>query len=224
MRAKIILILILVVIYLKLPGQGINPNIQVFVSPTLHIFNESEYEEISQDFNYSYGLLIGNSIFLNNGTICIRTGYFIDMKNYKQVFSLDTISWYPKSATTGYLYSNIPVFVDYCANFDRKINPFISIGYIFGNILKQKHSCIYNNGEQTNSFPPRTINLKNRNYIYASIGFKYKIINNLSFLCEPNLKYWINSNANYDRDSKLSFGLRLGLNYNIFKRQSPYNK
>ena len=218
MKLKIVFFINFMIIIFKLSAQTFNPTIQVFGSPVLHFFNNIENAEISQEFNHSYGLLIGKAFYLNNSAIYIRTGYFIDTKKYEKIF-FDTISWYPKSVSTQFIYGNIPVFLSYCVKTNNRISPFISVGYIFGNILNQKQSWVFNNGEQSEGFRSGIENIKNPKYMYGSMGVQYKASKNLSLFSEPYLKYCINSNSpyNYDNDSKLSFGLKIGLNYDFHK-------
>jgi len=197
-------------------SQKFNPSVQLFGSPLVHVFEKTGNDNYKQNLNYSFGIFLKNRFILNHGIISIRTGYFIDDKNYKKNFS-DTIDWYPRSVQTIFLYGNIPLFFDYSYAINEKLSPFISLGFVLGHILSQKQHWTYNNGETKDGFLNGIENERNPKYFHLSIGLDYKIGERYSIQFEPYLKYLLNGKSpyNYDQDSKIAIGTRIGIKYDI---------
>ena len=216
MKKFIFLIFFLMIISRNLFSQQLNPSIQLFGSPLVHIYEKTEGANYNQNFCYSFGIFIKNRFNIDYGSFSIRVGYFIDNNDYKKKFS-DTIAWYPRSVQTKFLYGNIPLFFDYNYDFNDKLSSFISIGFIFGHILYQEQHWIYNNGTTQDGFRNGIENEMNPKYFHLSLGLDYKISNKYSIQLEPYLKYRLNGKSpyNYDIDSKIAIGTRLGIKYDI---------
>lgn len=217
MRTKhIFLIIFLIVGSTSFAQHLINPSVQLFGSPLVHVFEKEESVNYHQTFCYSLGIFLTNKIKISRGILSIRTGYFIDDKNYKEIF-LDTINWYTKSVQTKFLYGNIPLFLGYSYAINKKLSPFISFGFIFGNILSQKQHRTYNNGDTKDGFPDLILNEKNPKYFHCSLGLDYNISARYSIEFEPYLKYLLVSKSpyNYDKNSKIAIGARIGIKYDI---------
>lgn len=216
---KILIVLIIIFLNLKsyCQWQLRDVEIGVFGSPALNIFKNTENIKYSQNINYSAGLFIVIKFIKNFDNISFRIGYFHDNKNYKELLN-DTISWHTKSANIKFSYSNIPILFDYNFNLKKKLEPFISAGFIFGHVIKQEMQSITNNGVIKNEIGSEWETEMNPKFIHFSLGVSYKINNKFSLRCEPYLKYYTNGNSfyNLDNDSKISIGTRIEIYFKIY--------
>ena len=220
---KYIIATILIIISFQTFSQNIKPVIELYGSPVYHFFEKSDNAKINQSNNFSFGILISNNFGLKKNTLSIRFGYFIDRKNYSKTFS-DTISWYPHTVNTDFVYGNIPIQLDYIFSCKHKLKPFVSVGFILGHIIKESQKWEFNNGNTQNGFMKMIYNNKYPKYINFSFGFIYQLNENIGIRCEPYLKWNLidNSPYNYDKEVNKTIGFKLGICYNVKNNEHDY--
>lgn len=202
------------------PGEF---SVGLFGGPTW--YNIKNTNNVSQDFNYAAGLYVKRNIKIKKFYLSIGSGYFIDTKKITGRYS-DTISWYPKTIHTKFIYQNIPITLEFTADINNKFFPFITTGVLFGKIIHEERYGELNNGEEISGFPQKTSNLQNPFDLNFGLGVNMRLIKQFLIRLEALGSLQLNEGTHYNQDNlgPLSFSVRLGLQYDIsFKKSKKPN-
>jgi hypothetical protein len=220
-KIKVIFILTLFFIYSPLFAQQGQFSIELNGGSVFYKFDNTSYADFSKNFNYTVGLYIKKNIIFKQDIISIKTGYFVDTKNYDITF-LYTLLYRSKNRNDSFVYGNIPLLIEYSRILHDRYYPFISVGFIFGHILKDERQTMKNDGTVENGFPFDSENLQNPKDFYISIGLNYRISKQFQLRFEPYLTYQINDGGynNQDINGMLAYGFKLGVQFDfIFQKQ-----
>lgn len=200
-------------------------SVGLFAGPTFYHIKSTSSVKYSQDFNYAAGLYVKRNIKIKSFYLSIGSGYFVDTKKTKERYS-DTISWYPKTIHTKFVYGNIPITLEFIGNINDKFFPFISTGIIFGKIIYEEQYGELNDGTEVSGFPSKSSNLKNPFDVNFGLGINMKLIKQFLIRCETSYSLQLNEGTSYNQDNlgKLSFNIRLGLQYDIVFKKSKEPK
>jgi len=198
----------------KLFPQEISPTIQVFGGYQHYLFDQSEGSKFSQDFCYSYGLLLGKSFRIVKPVFTIRTGVYVDNKDFKEEFSFNQ-PHNVKSAETSILYGNIPLLIDYNFMTRKTYFTFASVGIVFGKVLNIETHYEFNDGTIHKGYPGSSGYYR---FLHSGLGINYSLNNRLAIQFETFVKYILNINKvnYYEEDVRTALGARIGLKYALF--------
>jgi hypothetical protein len=199
----------------KLYPQEISPTIQVFGGYQHYLFDQSEGSKFSQDFCYSYGLLLGKSFRIVKPVFTIRTGVYVDNKDFKEEFSYSPLH-HTKSAETRISYGNIPLLIDYRFMIRKKYFTFASVGIVFGQVLNIETHYEFNDGTISKEYTPGSS--RYYRFLHSGLGINYSLNNRLAIQFETFVKYILNLKmVDYSEENvRTGLGARIGLKYALF--------
>ena len=190
---------------------------QVLFGPTGYIWGNNISTDVKADFNYSGGLYIQANIPVEENRITIRSGYFIDTKHYSD--DLSNVSPYRlNKVEREFLYGNVPIMIGLQFNVKNKLYPFLYLGIVFGKVRSAEQTQYWNDGSISTGFTGKTMVLETPKDMYVGFGLDFRVTKYLFLRAEPFLSHQINGGSGYniDDDGGISYGLKIGLSYDIF--------
>jgi hypothetical protein len=218
MKPRSSALVLLLLLACKLFPQEISPTVQVFGGYQRYLFDHSEGSKFSHDFCYSYGLLLGKSFRIVKPVFTIRTGVYVDNKDFKEEFSFNQ-PHNVKSAETSILYGNIPLLMDYNFMTRKTYFTFASVGIVFGKVLNIENHWEFDLTIHE-GYPPGSGNYYR--FLHGGFGISYSLNNRLAIQFETFVKYILNINRvnYYEEDVRTALGARIGLKYALFPTPS----
>lgn len=192
-------------------------SLQALFGPTWYSMGDDYKSKSSLSFNYSVGGFFLFNFPTGSSTICIRSGYFYDTKNY--AFEYDhTISWQNKKVERSFTYGNLPILFEIRFNVKDKFYPFLSSGVVFGWTLSSEQNNEKVDGTITNGFMSRTYVQEKQTDFYACSGMNFRLNKLFQLRLELFMSQQINQDGggNADRFGNFSYGLKAGIQFDIY--------
>jgi hypothetical protein len=192
-------------------------SIQALFGPTGYVWDDSGSANINADFNYSACIYIQANIPVLESRIFIRSGYYVDTKGYS-IDQSSSSSYYYNKAERSFVYGNVPVLFGIQFNSKNKLYPFMSLGIVFGKVLEAEQLITLYDGSVSNGFLGKTTVLDNPRDLYVGAGIDFRLSKYLFARAEPFLSYQLNEGSGYNIDiqGQISYGLKIGLSFDIF--------
>ena len=217
MQRKLLSIFVFLSIGASMYSQHPIFSVQALFGPTGYMMFDETYYKAYQKFNYSAGIYIMANLPAGESMISFRTGYFYDTKKFVREYST-TYEWSNKKITTSYAYGNIPLMLEVAFNNRYHIYPFISGGVILGTLLTAEQTNEKVNGVVADGFPPNSSNKENQTDFHASAGACFRLNKVFLVRTEVYMSQQLDKDdgMNHDRYGYFSFGLKIGIQYDIF--------
>ena len=199
-------------------------SIQALFGPSGYMMFDETYYKAYQKFNYSAGIYVMANLPAGESMISFRSGYFYDTKKYVREYNA-TYEWSNKKIVTAYAYGNIPILLEVAFNTRQTIYPFISGGLILGRLLSAEQTNEKVNGEVVEGFPPNSNNKEKQTDFHASAGASFRLNRVFRVRTEVFMSQQLDKDdgMNHDRFGYFSFGLKVGIQYDIFVSKKRTN-
>jgi hypothetical protein len=192
-------------------------SLQALLGPSWYVMEDEYNSKSSLDFNYSAGGYLLFNIPIKANTISLRSGYFYESKNY--IIDYDnSISWQKKRVERSFTYGNLPILLEIRFNVKDKFYPFLSSGVIFGWVLSSEQIIEKVDGTLSYGFASRSYVEEKQTDFYASSGLNFRLNRLFLFRLELFMSQQIieGGSGNADRFGKFSYGLKAGIQFDIF--------
>ncbi len=190
-------------------------SVQALFGPTGYVWDNSG-GDLKPGFNYSAGGFIQANIPTGDSRIFIRSGYFIDTKQYSIDVS-NTSHWY-KALNREFVYGNVPILFGVQFNAKDKIYPFISIGCVFSKVKQVYAENVWKDGTVSSGLSGKSTVFETPKDLYIGFGIDFRLNKFLFIRLEPFLSHQFNEGSGYNIDhyGRISYGIKLGASFDIF--------